>query len=65
MHARCDNAGNYHNASLILGLQALHKQTGVLVKTLNTSEPGYGKVFKNNQTLKNGIQKNDFILGYL
>jgi hypothetical protein len=44
VHARCDNAGNYHNGALILGLQALYKQTGVLIQSLNTSEPGYGKV---------------------
>ena len=27
VHARCDNAGNYHNGALILGLQALYGQT--------------------------------------
>ena len=52
VHARCDNAGNYHNISFILGLPTLHKQTGVLIKTLNTSEPGYGKVIHSCGHLK-------------
>jgi hypothetical protein len=42
--ARCDNAGNYKNADLIQGLASISKSTGVLIQTLNTSEPGYGKV---------------------
>ena len=41
---RCDNAGNYKNAAFIQGFPSVSKKTGVLIKTLNTSEPGYGKV---------------------
>ena len=62
VHARCDNAGNYHNISFILGLPALHKQTGVLIKTLNTSEPGYGKVKGSCVHLKTS---NTVFVGYL
>ena len=43
-HLRADNAGYYHNASLILGLAAISKASGVMIKSFNTSEPGYGKV---------------------
>ena len=40
---RADNAGYYHNPALILGLAAVTKETGILIQTFNTSEPGYGK----------------------
>ena len=42
--ARCDNAGNYKNVDFVLGLASVSKITGVHIQTLNTSEPGYGKV---------------------
>ena len=43
---RADNAGYYHNPALILGLPIVSKATNILIKSFNTSEPGYGKVNK-------------------